>query len=106
NDLRAIRERMDDNSVRLGQVTQEVDALRQTVVRIGAGGGGGAVPATPESSAVPNSTSTPPGAFIAGGLSPTAAFTQAEGDYFSGNYDVAIVSLEQFIKDFPNSEQA
>ncbi len=104
NDLRAIKERMDDNSVRLGQVTQEVDALRQTVVRMGASGVGGAA-ALPESSGAPATTPSP-GAGIGGGLSPSAAFHQAEGDYFSGQYDIAIVSLEQFIKDFPNSEDA
>jgi TolA-binding protein len=97
-DIRALRERMDDNSVRLGQVTQEVDALRQTVIHMNAG-------APPELTADAGASS---GAAPGGGsgMSPTAAFTQAEGDYFSGQYEVAIVSLEQFIKDFPGSEQA
>jgi len=31
NDLRVVREKVDDNNVRVGSVTQEVDALRQLV---------------------------------------------------------------------------
>jgi TolA-binding protein len=100
NDVRALRERMDDNSVRLGQVTQEVDALRQTVLRMG-------TPAPPATDgAGDNHASTPAGNAIGSGLSPTAAWDQAQGDYFAGQWDVAIVSLEQFIKDFPKSEDA
>ena len=101
NDVRALRERMDDNSVRLGQVTQEVDALRQTVLRMG-------VPQAPptDGSADNHASGAPVGNVIGSGLSPTAAFTQAQGDYYAGQYDVAIPSLEQFIKDFPKSEDA
>lgn len=101
NDLRALRERMDDNSVRLGQVTQEVGALRQTVLRMG-------VPAAPPTDGSPDNHASgqPAGNVIGSGLSPTAAFDQAQGDYFAGQWDVAIVSLEQFIKDFPKSEDA
>jgi TolA-binding protein len=39
-------------------------------------------------------------------MSPTAAFHQAEGDFFSGQYEIAVTELQQYIKDFPNSEFA
>jgi len=103
-DIRAIRERMDDNSVRLGQVTQEVDALRQTVMRMGAGAAPVAQPGFAGDPATPAPAA--PGGGGGSGLSPTAAYEQAQGDYFAGQYEVAITSLEQFIKDFPKSEQA
>jgi TolA-binding protein len=101
-DLRAIRERMDDNSVRLGQVTQEVDALRQTVLRMGT-----SAPPPQEFSSGAGSVAPPAGGGLpGGGMSPTAAFHQAEGDFFSGQYEVAVTELQQYIKDFPNSEFA
>ena len=100
-DLRAIRERMDDNSVRLGQVTQEVDALRQSVMRMGSSAG--SVP-VPEPS--PDGAASAVGVGAGAGVSPTAAYRQAEGDYFAGQYEIAVTELQQYIKDFPNSEFA
>src|ERR1700682_5961622 len=105
-DLRVIRERMDDNNVRVGSLTQEVDALRQTVLQL-------RVPqsAPPEAqdapggSVVAGAAATPaPG--VAGGLSAQKALDQPMADYYSGQYDMAVIGLAAFIKDFPKSEQA
>jgi tol-pal system protein YbgF len=107
-DLRVIRERMDDNNVRVGSLTQEVDALRQTVLQL-------RVPqsAPPEAqdalggSAVSGAgAAVPPAPALAGGLSPQKSFDQAMADYYSGQYDMAVIGLAAFIKDFPRSEQA
>ena len=104
-DLRVIRERMDDNNVRVGSLTQEVDALRQTVLQL-------RVPsASPEAQdalggpAGSGAAATPAPA-MAGGLSPQKSFDQAMADYYSGQYDMAVIGLAAFIKDFPKSEQA
>jgi len=105
-DLRVIRERMDDNNVRVGSLTQEVEALRQTVLQL-------RVPqsAPPEAqdalggSPVSGAVATPAPA-LAGGLSPQKSFDQAMADYYSGQYDMAVIGLAAFIKDFPKSEQA
>jgi tol-pal system protein YbgF len=104
-DLRVIRERMDDNNVRVGSLTQEVDALRQTVLQL-------RVPqsAPPEAQdafggSAASGAATPAPA-LAGGLSPQKSFDQAMADYYSGQYDMAVIGLAAFIKDFPKSEQA
>src|SRR5262249_59363020 len=34
NDVRVIREKLDDNNVRIGSLTQEVDSLRQTLQQV------------------------------------------------------------------------
>jgi TolA-binding protein len=106
-DLRVIRERMDDNNVRVGSLTQEVDALRQTVLQLRA-----PQSATPDAqdslgagSGVPGAGPAPAPA-MAGGLSPQKSFDQAMADYYSGQYDMAVIGLAAFIKDFPKSEQA
>ena len=105
-DLRVIRERMDDNNVRVGSLTQEVDALRQTVLQLRS-----PQSAPPEAqdafggSAASGAAATPAPA-MAGGLSPQKSFDQAMADYYSGQYDMAVIGLAAFIKDFPKSEQA
>src|SRR2546423_2657051 len=35
NDVRVIREKLDDNNVRIGSLTQEVDSLRQSLQQLG-----------------------------------------------------------------------
>jgi TolA-binding protein len=105
-DLRVIRERMDDNNVRVGSLTQEVDALRQTVLQLRAPQS--ATPDAPDplaGSGVPGASPAPAPA-MAGGLSPQKSFDQAMADYYSGQYDMAVIGLAAFIKDFPKSEQA
>src|SRR5262245_4443380 len=121
-DLRVVRERMDDNGVRLGSLTQEVDALRQTVMQINlppqsslslpetpvapdAAAGAGVPPpgAAPPPAGPPAASRTPA---IAGGLSPKAAYEQAMADYYIAQYDLAIAGLEAYIRAFPRSEQA
>jgi TolA-binding protein len=102
NDVRVIREKLDDNNVRLGSLTQEVDALRQGLQQVprpspttepdAAAGGppaGGAAPPLP-----------PPG------VSPQKLFESAQSDYYAGQYDLAVAGWTDFIKTFPKSEQA
>jgi TolA-binding protein len=108
NDVRVIREKLDDNNVRLGSLSQEVDALRQALQQRPA------VTAPPPDA--PTATGdTPPAA--AGGTTPPPAggtvinspkqqFDSAFSDYASGNYDLAVIGFDAFIKTFPKSDQA
>lgn len=113
-DLRVVRERMDDTGVRIGSLTQEVDALRQTVMQINTAPQAAITlpETTPDSPAGAPSTvaAPPPGASrapaIAGGLSPKAAYEQAMADYYIAQYDLAVAGLEAYIRAFPRSEQA
>ena len=109
NDLRVVREKVDDNNVRVGSLSQEVDALRQLVQQAlarqttssDAGspaatpGGGATIPPAP-------ATTTASGS----GASPTKIYEQAYGDYASGLWDLAIDGFEAFLKDFPRATQA
>jgi tol-pal system protein YbgF len=111
-DLSIVREKVDDNNVRVGSLAQEVDALRQLVQQALArqpaqttdltalgttpppAGGGTAAPAP-----VP----APP---RLAGASPTKTYEQAYGDYAAGLWDLAIDGFEAFLKDFPTATQA
>jgi TolA-binding protein len=106
NDVRIVREKLDDNNVRIGSLTQEVDSLRQSMQQIGSrpsptsdtadSQSTGALPTTPG----PN----PPSPGI--NLSPKQLFDSAMGDYYSGQYDLAIVGFSEYIRSFPKSDLA
>jgi tol-pal system protein YbgF len=111
-DLSIIREKVDDNNVRVGSLAQEVDALRQLVQQALA-----RTPAqtsdftAPGTSATPPTTgAVPPPAASApprlAGASPTKTYEQAYGDYAAGLWDLAIDGFEAFLKDFPTATQA
>lgn len=105
NDVRVIREKLDDNNVRVGTLTQEVEALRQSLQQMSrpaattndagdpAAAAGGATP--------PPATG---GAAI--GQSPQKMFDSAQSDYMAGQYDIAVLGFQEFLKAFPKSEMA
>src|SRR3954465_1129237 len=86
NDVRVIREKLDDNNVRIGSLTQEVDSLRQSLQQAvtrpsptaepDAGGATGAAGST-------GATGTPPPAPMPTvGVSPKQLFDSAQSDYY------------------------
>jgi TolA-binding protein len=107
NDVRVIREKLDDNNVRIGSLTQEVDSLRQSLQQAatrpsptaepdGAAAGGGA---TSTGGAAP--APVPPV-----GVSPKQLFESAQSDYYAGSYELAVSGFTDYIKSFPKSDQA
>src|SRR5258708_3431348 len=94
NDVRVIREKLDDNNVRIGSLTQEVDSLRQSVQQMGSrpSGTNDAAPASGGGSsagAAPAGSTTVPGV----GQSPQKVLDSALSDYYAGQYDIAILGL-------------
>jgi TolA-binding protein len=112
HDLRTVREGIDDGNVRIGTISQEVDALRQLVVQQAAA----PRPAAPDvaEAAAANPADVPPAAppsappvtGTALGASPAKAWDQAYADYAAAQYDLAIHGFEAYIKDFPKSDMA
>jgi tol-pal system protein YbgF len=109
NDLRIVREKVDENNVRVGSLGQELDALRQSVTAIGT-----MRPATPDvdpaapgdpNAAPPPVAAAPTGA-AAVGASPQKLLDSALADYYAGQYDLAILGFESYVKTFPQSPQA
>ncbi|HUR35820.1 MAG TPA: tol-pal system protein YbgF [Vicinamibacterales bacterium] len=107
NDVRVVREKVDDNNVRVGSLGQELDALRQSVTALGS-----MRPALPDGdpaatgdAAVAASSPAPSGA-AAVGASPQKLLDSALADYYAGQYDLAILGFESYVKTFPQSPQA
>ena len=103
NDVRVIREKLDDNNVRIGSLTQELDSLRQSMQQMG-----GRPTGTSETdpNAVPGTPSSAAGTAPVVGVSPQKLFDTARGDYMAGQYDLAILGWEDYIKSFPKSDMA
>jgi TolA-binding protein len=108
SDLRNVREKLDDNTTRLGSLTLEVQALRQlfTASRT-------SFAAPDSSSGIPSGASASSGAGQPAGLSPSAAgaspqamYDGAYGDYTAGQWDLAIDGFQDVIKSFPSSALA
>jgi tol-pal system protein YbgF len=110
-DLSIIREKVDDNNVRVGSLAQEVDALRQLVQQALARQPGASTELSPAGGTPPPPDGTTPPAPAPttprlAGASPTKTYEQAYGDYAAGLWDLAIDGFEAFLKDFPTATQA
>ncbi|MDR1989629.1 MAG: tetratricopeptide repeat protein [Acidobacteriaceae bacterium] len=109
NDLRVLREKVDDTGVRVGSVGQELDALRQSVTALTTMRVTPVEPDAPDSApAVATTAPVSPvgGSAAAVGASPQKLLDGAMADYYGGQYDLAVLGLESYIKTFPQSTQA
>jgi tol-pal system protein YbgF len=97
---RILREKADDTNVRLSSMTQELEALRQTMAaQAQAQVPPAAVPGQepPVNPAVPSPV--PPG------VSPVRMYDEAFGDYTRGDYDLAIEGFQTYIRNFPRTDR-
>jgi tol-pal system protein YbgF len=101
NDVRVIREKLDDNNVRIGSLTQEVSSLRTSMQQMST-----RPPSTTEPDAAggtPTTGSQPPSGMTD---SPEKMWNAAWSDYTAGQYDLAVIGFEAYLKSFPKSDQA
>lgn len=106
-DLRIVREKLDDTNVRIARLSQELEALRDSLPAMAAPAaavpeGTAPAPGTDPAAAV----APPPAAPSTAGLSPQRLYDTAYADFASGQWTMAIAGFETFIKAFPRSEQA
>ena len=110
DDVRVIREKLDDNNVRVSSLTQELDALRQSMQQLTAlrssvepdPSATGADPLPPGGAPPPDAAPLP----VPGGTSPTRLYDMANADYFAGQYELAVQGFESYIRSFPKSDMA
>jgi tol-pal system protein YbgF len=108
---RILREKADETNVRLSSMTQELQALRQTVSSLPPPGPSvGLVPsgepptgdptAAASSATAPAATTPPPN------VSPTQMWDRVYAVYTAGQFDLAVEGFQSFIRTFPTSPQA
>lgn len=120
--IRILREKLDDSNVRISSLAQEIEGVRQTLASqpppsamtmpgtespTGAPGTEPA-PTEPGQPAEPGATtpSAPSPNPIPAGVSPQKMWDAAFADYSAGQYDLAVLGFESYIKAFPRSPQA
>jgi len=109
NDLRVVREKVDDSNVRVGNLAQEVDSLRQLVQGLQRPAVVSSEPdaGAPTSAAAGTAATAPPApAPGASGQSPGKLWAQAYADYSQSLWDLAIEGFEAYIRYFPTSDNA
>jgi len=113
SDLRVVRERIDENTVRITSLAQEVEALRLAIPQFSAPQ---AVPATdptgaaspgtnPDASAAPPTTA-PPRVTLAPGMTPQRLYNTSLSDYTMGQWALCIEGFNSYLKDFSRTDLA
>jgi tol-pal system protein YbgF len=111
NEMRIVREKIDDTNVRLGSLAQEVDSLRNSIPTMPV------APATPDGSVPPPAIdpsaampapapSQPQAPSSTGGMSPSKLWDLAYSDYAAGQWALAIQGFETYLRAFPRSAQS
>jgi tol-pal system protein YbgF len=100
-EMRTLRERMQDTNARIGTLSQEFEAMRQSL----------ATPPAPVFGGDPLDPTAaiggPPAPSVSrSGLSPTRLFDTAYSDFASGNYSLAISGFQAYLSEFPRFEKA
>lgn len=101
--VRVVREKVDENNVRVSSLVQEVDALRMAMPMMGA-------PLTdmevdPETG-LPANAALAPVAPANPGVSPQRLYDTAYTDYTTGQWALSIQGFEQYVSTFPGSPLA
>lgn len=123
--IRILREKLDDSNVRISSLAQEIEGVRQTLASQPSPsmtmpgtetptGAPGTEPAPTEPGQQPGQPGQPGAAMppvanpnpIPPGVSPQKMWDAAFADYSAGQYDLAVLGFESYIKAFPRSPQA
>jgi tol-pal system protein YbgF len=105
SDVRVVREKVDDNNVRVSALSQELEAIRMAMPAAGAAP---PVAGDPGAAAPPaGGAATPPtGGAVNPGVSPQRLYDQAWGDYVGAQFNLAIAGFENYVRSYPKSELA
>jgi tol-pal system protein YbgF len=93
--IRIVREKVDDSTVRIATLTQEVESMRSTIAMQPAP----LTPGDPNAPPVAADPNAPP----ATGTTPKQLFDLAFGDYTAGQWDLAIQGFQTYLKAYPRS---
>ena len=107
NDLRIVREKMDDSNLRISSLSQEVEALRLSIPRMPVFDPNLAEdpidPENQDAEILPIELPPPP-PVTGAGMSPRRLYDTAWADYTAGQWALAIAGFETYIRTFPRSE--
>lgn len=109
SDLRVVRERIDENTVRITSLSQEVEALRLAIPQGGPQPGGTApdtaAPAAPAAT-TPDAAAAAPAApvTLAPGMSPQRLYNTALADFTAGQWALCIDGFNTYLRSFARTD--
>ncbi len=110
SDLRIVRERIDENTVRITSMAQEVEALRLAIPQFPTTpppavdpSGSAAAPGTSPESAPAPAPATPPVA-LAPGMSPQRLYNTALADFTVGQWALCIDGFNTYLRSFARTD--
>jgi len=107
NDLRAVRERIDDNTTRITSLAQEVEALRLAIPQFQGTPAAPTDPAaagTPGANPDPAAAPTPPNVALAPGMSPQRLYNTALADFTAGQWALCIDGFNTYLRSFSRTD--
>lgn len=110
-DVRVVREKIDETNVRVGSLEQEVQAIQASIQTLRVAPPPSPIPDVPADTAAGGVTPAAPPATAAAptlpaGTSPRLAYDRADADYQAGQYTLAVLGFEAFIRSFPTAPDA
>jgi tol-pal system protein YbgF len=110
--VRILREKMDDTNVRVSSISQEIEALRHAIASQPSPTAVPPPPGTEPTAGTP-ATATSPGQAPAAninpvppGVSPQKMFDASFDDYTAGRFDIAILGFQSYIQAYPRTPKA
>jgi len=107
-DLRIVRERIDENTVRITSLAQEVEALRLAIPQFTAPAAAPADPNAPPPApgTVPDTPAPPPPAPVAmaAGMNPQRLYNTAMDDFTSGQWALCILGFNNYLQSFARTD--
>ena len=110
SDLRVVRERIDENTVRITGLSQEVEALRLAIPQFATAPAGPpsdpgspAAPGTPDPSAAPPTTPT---VALAPGMTPQRMYNTSLADFTAGQWALCIDGFNTYLRNFSRTDLA
>ena len=108
SDLRVVRERIDENTVRITSLSQEVEALRLAIPQFQSTAP--AAPADPSTGAAAPGTPEPaaprPPVALAAGMTPQRLFNTSLEDFTAGQWTLCVEGFNQYLRDFSRTDLA
>ncbi|MEP6782317.1 MAG: tetratricopeptide repeat protein [Acidobacteriota bacterium] len=108
SDLRVVRERIDENTVRITSLSQEVEALRLAIPQFAPTASAPTDPGSAPSPGTLPDTSAPPRApvGVAPGMSPQRMFDSALADFTAGQWALCVEGFNQYLGTFSRTDLA
>jgi len=106
-DLRVVRERIDENNVRITSLAQEVEALRLAIPQFPQAPTVPTDPSAPATSTSPDVAAPPPATppvALAPGMSPVRLYNTALADFTAGQWALCIDGFSTYLRSFARTD--